>query len=514
MLDPLILDDTQRANLDILLSNTSGAYLDGSDVGVGKTLLTVEYIKASGVQTVLIIAPVPTLGIPLEEGASDAEGWWGTIMRQRVELPFRIIDSSAKGKKAAADWQWKVPGIYFVSHQMFIRMGWQKVRKADGTIKQKWVARTKKWVDEEERTNVWQTNPDLIVFDEVHQAQNAQSRTSKTLRGGRLGFKAVKAKMKAGLSGTWTGNGFDGAWAVTKWLWPDLIDDSIYVWRARYAIVKYDPFAELNQKNDGERGPGEFANTLPCYIRVESNFNIQVQEKKFWVNLLPEQRRIYDELVDQAVAWIKDRPFVIKFPVTKRIRLRQTTLAVPKITHVINKKTGEKDIEVDFEVDAESSEIDILLLEVLPEGKFFDGESALIYTDSQKFARILTQRINMHYHGEVAREWSGKIPKKVRLQNKADYLEGKFKYIVGVISAMGTGTDLLQKATRNIATMSLDDDGLKNTQGYGRTNRRGQPSPFVRLAHIMAHDTYDDEQWENLIDQETKRNMSMRKRRK
>lgn len=508
ILDPIVPTEEQQRDIDNLLSDTSGAYLDGSEPGSGKTLVSVEYVKQSHAQTVLVIAPLQTKGEPLLDDAPDAEGWWGTFDRQQVGLPFRMIDSTPTGKIALADWEWQVPGVYFVGHEMFARMAFEKVQQfnRDKTPKTKYNKKTGKHdlVFKTVRTLVWNKNPDVIIFDEVHRAQNPDSVTSKALRGGVRGKNSIRGKMNGGLSGTWTGNSFDGAWSVTKWLWPDVIDSSIYVWRAKWATVEYDPFAPMNQKVSGEANPGAFADSLPCYVRRDSNLNIEVIEKEFWVDLSVNQRRVYDEMERQSLMWVEGHPMVAKVPIVKRIRQRQVTLADPILIHADGEET-----KLDFAVDCDSSKIDAIW-EVLDD--FFESEPALIYTDSQKFASVLTERINLHYGGPVARKWSGKVTKKVRAANKADYLKGEFKYIVGVQAALSVGTDLLQRVTRNIVVMSSDDNGLNNEQGLARTNRRGQDSPFVRVAYILARKTVDDRQYRSLIDQAIARNKFMRKK--
>jgi len=513
MLEPFQLDPIQRAAVDEMLADTSGGVLLAADTGTGKTLLALTYVEESKAKQVLVVAPLQTLGKNYGELAEYSEGWKGTHQQQQISIPFYQIDSTVSGKKALAALQWGAPGVYFVGHEMFCRMGWEKVQQfnRDKTPKKKFNQKTKVWEDvyKKVRTDVWDVTVDIIIFDEVHRAQSLDSVTFKTLRGGGLngGKGNPKARMKRiGASGTFEGNGFGGAHPVTLWIWPTKIDASAAVWRSKWAETKYSPFKTGNIEVIGERDPGAFVSSLPCYIHIKADFDIEVIPETFFVDLYPEQRRVYDELEAKMVAWIEDNPMVVKFPITKRIRQRQATLGMPEVEY-IEKEDGEIDIKVSFDLDCLSAKIDDPengLFAVL-EG-FFEGEEALIYTDSQQFADVLTYRINKRYGGEVARSWHGKIPRKKRNEDKADFLNGRYKYMVAVIKAVGTGTDGLQRVAHNMLYVSSDDSMVEGKQSKARTIRRGQASKIVRVAWIIARGTIDEPQFVTLIDREIQAN--------
>ena len=401
-------------------------------MGTGKTLKAVEVAKGINAQTILLIAP---LGTRL--------GWKVTFERQGVALPFRWINSTKAGKEAFADWYWQQPGVYFVGVEYFARLGWQG----------------------KQRTDAWMRNPDMVMFDEVHRAQNRASKTLKTL-------KMVKAGYKLAMSGTPTGNSFEGAWAVTKWLWPELIPNSFHQWADKWCRFEYNHFAPGNRKVVGEKNPGEFFGTLPCYIRIESELNVDIDEQAVYCELSPRQRRAYDELEKNMITWVGDNPLVVEFPITLRARLRQATLGMFSVNDA-----G----EVSFDLDCESSKIETART-VLDED--FEGEPALILTDSRKFADVL-----VHQLGD-ARAWHGEISQAQREVNKQDFIDGKYKYLVAVQSAIAEGVDGLQYATRNMLWMSRSDNRLLNEQALARIHRRGQDK-MVRSREIIAVDTYD-----------------------
>ena len=422
----------QQKAIDKIIAEPTRAALNGSTMGAGKTLIAVEVAKGLDAETILLIAP---LGTRL--------GWKVTFERQGVKLPFKWINSTKDGKQAFEDWQWQLPGIYFVGVEYFVRMGW-----AGG-----------------KRTSNWSKEADLVLFDEVHRSQNRNSKTYRTI-------KAVKGGFKLSMSGTPTGNKFDGAWAVTRWLWSDLITPSYHGWVSDWCKTEYDHFAPGNRKVVGELNPGSFFNSLPCYIRIESDLKVSIDEDVRYVELTAQQRKAYSQLEDNMIAWVEGNPLVVEFPITLRARLRQATLGM---------FTVEDSGEVTFADDCKSSKIDAML-DILHND--WDDEPALILTDSRKFADVVVSRLN----GAAA--WHGNVSQSEREDRKKQFLDGDIRYIVAVTSAIAEGVDGLQHATRNILWLSRSDNRLLNEQAMARVMRQGQKKT-VRSIEIIALDTYD-----------------------
>lgn len=432
-MDALIPTELQEQAIQKIASEETCAALNGSTMGAGKTLIAVEVVKRISAETILLIAP---LGTRL--------GWKITFERQGVTLPFKWINSTKSGKQALSDWEWQLPGIYFVGVEYFARIGW----------------------DGKERSSVWSHQPDIVLFDEVHRSQNRNSKTYKTL-------KQLKAGFKLAMSGTPTGNKFEGAWAVTKWLWPSIVPTSFHSWAGMYCKFERNHFAPNGRQIVGELVPGKYFASLPCYVRIESELNVALEEDVRYVELTGEQRKAYDQLEKNMITWVEGNPLVVEFPITLRARLRQASLGMFSV---------DADGEVTFANDCKSSKIDAML-DILKND--WDDEPALILTDSRKFADVVVHRL-----GERASAWHGNVSQAEREKRKKDFIDGNLDYLVAVTSAIAEGVDGLQHATRNVLWLSRSDNRLLNEQAMARIMRQGQ-TETVRSVEIIAVDTYD-----------------------
>ncbi len=446
-LPKLTLDGNQKKAVEKIISEPTKASLNASLMGTGKTLMAVESALGLGTKTNLVIGPLNTFW-----------GWHDTIQRQTDYKANGLhkIDSTKQGSSNMYDLAKGVEGWYFIGREYF---------------------RTKEWKP---------VNPDMVIVDECHFAQNRHSKSYKTLM-------SLKAGYKLSMSGTPYGNKFEGFWAITRWLWPELIPRSFWGWAYDWCEMGYSPFTK--HEITGEKNEGAFANALPSYIRLYPDKEIDFVEEVRYVDLAPAQRKIYDKFEKDLVVWLKENPMVAEVPVAARIRLRQITLAVPAIN-----ASG----EVDFDDEAVSTKFKALM-EIIDDNP---DEPMLLLTDSQKYARLVARRLNKK--GEVAFEWSGKANQKQREDAKQKFLKKELKYIVAVIPAIAEGVDGLQDVCSTVVWLSHSDSNVLNQQVLDRIRRRGQKE-LVKVYDIVARDTFDEGQLSNLVQTQLSMNASLRK---
>lgn len=441
-LTKLTLEAEQLSAVEKITSSSTKAALNASLMGSGKTLMGVEVAKRINAKTILIIGPLNTYW-----------GWWDTIQRQTdYASTITKIDSTKSGKEALAELTAGKAGWYFVGREYFRTLDWSKIV------------------------------PDMAMVDEAHFMQNRNSKSFKSMM-------KLKAGFKLSMSGTPFGNKFEGAWAVTRWLWPNVIPKGFWSWAMDYCNLGYSPFTKYDIT--GEAEPGKFANDLPCYIRLEPDHKLEVVEEVRYVDLLPAQKKLYDKLEKDLVVWLEDNPLVVEVPIATRVRLRQITLAVPSLT-----ETG----EVVFAEDAKSTKYQALK-EIIQDNP---DDAMLLLTDSQKYASLVATRL-----GSEAFEWSGKANQTQREEAKQKFINGELKYIVAVIPAIAEGVDGLQDVCSTIVWLSHSDSNILNQQVIDRIRRRGQKE-VVKIYDIVARDTYDEGQLSTLVQRQLDMNASLR----
>lgn len=443
-------------------------------MGSGKTIMAALFGLEMDFRRVLIVGVKDTWDSWSERLAIESDGF---------QQMYRM-DTTKKGQANIQRFLDGEPGYFFIGHALLTRRDWQQIEDSRG----KRSVRTKFW----ESAAV-----DALFVDEIHLMSNRKSNGWKTL-------KSIRSEWKLGLSGTWYGNQFENAWSVCRFLWGDLIDPSQARWAEEWCAKEhaYGKGGVKHVKYIGEKNPGEFVKTLPCYTRIDDG-DRPPAEIEVKVPLNDVQRYQYDEFENNMLVWLGEHPLVADLPVTMRSRLRQITLATPSIRHAV--KGGESVEEVYFDDDATSSKADAALDIAFSEF----GERIVHLTDSQRYASYFVKRLRAA--GYVAEEWSGKVSTKERERIKKEFLDGKIDHLVAVIEAFSTGLDGFQKVCRRIIWHSKSDNGTSNDQAVMRIYRTGGDKENFKHWYIQAIGTKDEGQYNNLLEAQLKRNQTLRK---
>lgn len=449
---PLKLYDWQQFDVDKMIASISseGGALVVSAPGAGKTVVTVEALKGLDPDAILIIAPPST----------HESAWARTVARQQFDREVRILGSDKKGKSAWEALKWGARGIYLTTAQWFTLHDWRDI------------------------------NPDAIVVDEIHMLAKFGNAGQKKLVGTRA-TRGITAPIRIGLSGTPFRNNFENAWTIAKWVQPESVPDEYWMWRITDCIGKYDHFAPQNLKVLGEKAPGKLVQQLSCYIAHSQRENccsfhpngflghlaepIRVSRT---LKMTPAQARFYNSMENSYAAFLTTPgedgkvPVIAEFPITARGMLRFCALALPSYNAETEK--------LYFEEDCESPKLDAAIADL----RGLDGKRVLMLTHSKQFANVAAKRLEKEGFRVVA--WTGDLKKTTRKSVVADFRAGELDVIVGVISAMGTGTDGLQEAAYNVMWLSVDDDASNNVQGIGRLDRLGQEHQVVMFEYQMT----------------------------
>lgn len=470
----LTLDPEQKRAVDRMAAEPTRACLNASETGTGKTLMAVELAKNLEAQTILIVGPA---------NPGVRASWEQTFHIQGVDLPFVNLTAATR---AQFDPKNPEPGIWYVSKE-FMRLHDKMTRYQDGK--------------EPKDTDIpWhETRFDLVIADEAHFATNQRAKTTRVL------WRLKKAGYRLALSATPQGSNFSGFWALCRFLWYDvlrpgadentprhkrfIIDSSYHRWAATWCELdtvytgRKDHFGNPVKVEQVVgplgRDPQAFINSLPCYVSLKAE-RVPTHTRRVHVDLSPEQRRIHDELVEQAMAWLTEHEVLaVDYPITMKQRLRQVTLATPDI---------DPEGTVVFDPDGPSSKAEAIrkIRALHPD------ERIVVFTTSEKFTRVLAKR------EPNAVLWTGPVSKKKRLENLQYFLDTPGALLIATYGAIAEGMDGLQHATYIEVRADEPYSVVQAQQVAGRLNRRGQKNDIIRYV-LLARDTADVEDLDRLI---------------
>ncbi|MGN6325782.1 SNF2-related protein [Pseudolysinimonas sp.] len=519
--------EDQEWKIQRVCSEPTRGALIADDMGKGKTLMATEIalrkMAAGEWRRVLIV------------GIRDTGKQWAESFREQSDgrVQLRLMRSDEEGEK-----NWKAfiedgaPGVYFAGIQWLTSRDWSSMEVMDhnGRPKLQIDKKTKKPIPVLDKATgeqavddagdpVWKIETqsvhdnvfrflkakkrhlDAMIFDEVHKMQNRHSNTAHTIT-------SIKSDWRIGLSGTFMGNLFEGAWKVTRWIWPDVVDASFVRWKRQWAtLVKPvdakgreipDTLYGDNSKITGELVEGAYVKQLPCYIRDEPEPVPPPRVVK--VQLTPEQREQYRQLEKLSMTWLEARfgdrePLIADLPITQRQRLRTATLGEMRF---------DEEMKVSFDVECASSKLntaEFVLRNIWKE------QPVLIGVHSMAFAKVAAARLQVR--GLGAQVWHGQVPKKERDALKERFIarDPSVRYLVATIPSIGTGVDGLQKACSKILWLERSENRADNLQFVKRIFRPGMTLDFGAFEHaeLVAEGTID----EGIIVRQDEMNRSM-----
>lgn len=445
---PKTLYPDQEAAVQRIIAEPTWACLDGSEMSAGKTVMHVEQGLRMGSEIVVIVGPIGTV-----------DGWAKTLYEQSHGAhTLRYVTSKKDGQAHYADLLARKPGWYFIGREYF------RGKAIDAKA----------------------IHADLGIVDEIQLYSNRKSAGWKKL----MHFQPA---YKVACSGTWFGNKVENMWSVARWLWPDSTDGSFWRWAHRWLTTEHDRFA--GQVVTGEKVPGAFAESLPCYVRIVPTLVELAEPEDRWVDLSPQQRKMYDKLEKDLFVQTESDVLMTEVPIATRTRLRQITMAVCDAESWTEIVDGEEIVRqrVWFPADAKSTKFDELLrfIEENPD------EQLLIGSDSAEWVTLAASRLPDSF------AWKGGVKQEDRNDAKARFEAGELKYIIAQLAAAAEGVDGIQLGCNTIVWASQSDSNYINQQFLKRVHRIGQDRP-VRQVFLKARNTIDSDQYLALLNKQLK----------
>lgn len=430
------------------------ARLCGDDMGLGKTLIGVELDLCNrrdaqpGRLKTLVIVPKAVI----DDGA-----WQRAIASQAGDVPVYVINPKNRTafEKAASDG--RKPG-YFICH-------WESLRLMKGLKDVDWFH---------------------IIADEVHRAKNRKAQQTQAL-------KSLRTEFKTALSGTWAENQPQDAWSILNWLWPSFYR-SYWNFVKHYCIIEQAPGGYM--KVTGVKNIESLNEEMePWYIRRRKEDVLKDLPEKYytdlWVDLSPTQRRSYNDMKKELIAWVgkqdMERPLIASVVIAQLVRLQQFAIASAEVTGYatkVVKETGETyEAPVVRMVDP-SSKID-RLMELLLDTDL-DSEPIVVFSQFKGSIRLLEERCKKE--GIKLATLTGETKQKDRAEMIAGFQAGRFQVFAGTIAAGGVGITLTRAST--VVFLDRAWSPSMNRQAEDRLHRIGQKNA-VQVIDIMAHQTID-----------------------
>lgn len=459
------LRDYQAAAVEQVAA-AGGTGLLATCLGSGKTMMaltsagrSLKYdAKEPKDARVLIVAPLHTI-----------DGWRRHV---REVWGMELRECAAKGEDRKANlealWDRNEKGVFFIGWSLMTARN--KHKKKDN--------RTGKMVSAPDTHAFGGTLFDILIADEVHRACNYKSLNSKVLC-------RIRAKRRLALSATPAGNLPVNIFGALKFLWPVR-----YTSFTRFAdfffksAPNYYSDTGYGRIYGEEKWPGRVRATTPCWVSVTRQQALpelaDVDIRRVAATMTRDQKRIYKQWRDKAIAWLDDHPVAVNLPVVLDTRLQQATLAQPIVMDMTTSVGTPKEI-VTFDKDARSGKIDALL-DILQD---LGDERVIVFTHSRKFLAPLRWRLEKA--GYRVEQVSG------------DDHEGWRKFrddhgvqiLLAVVSAIAEGVDGLQTDCHTEIWLSRDSSLVINEQAQGRLHRSGQKRGVVRYL-VQCPGTIDD----------------------
>lgn len=455
----------------------SKGVLVGAGMGSGKTVVSVEAILKLQPERCLIV------------GVRDAYSQWAKTMKEQGgKMPILRINGEPDGLVNLQKLINGEPGIFYAGLEMIRSHDWGEVTmpiEVDKKIASAFGYKPGELPTEQtikKQLGIFRKMKpvDILFSDEAHKHSNQQSSAIDTM-------ESIPSAAIVALSGTFFGNKIINAWSLTKWIWGKSVIGSKTAFEEEFCvnvpIMSKDGRKQLKSprgfplsKVVGERIPGAFVETLPCYVFIATPIGDPPDPEIVKVDLSPEVARQYNEMETQSLTWIpaigspEYEALVADLSLTQRMRLR--TAALGAMTLVPGKDEDAAD-GVTFAVNCESSTLNAAY-EILHR-KSWVGKKALILTHSLPFAIETARRIGQKYPtalkvgGVSGKKWDTMKERFMLHPSHPDSIQ----YLVAVISAVGTAMDGLQANCAKVLWLSEDENNVNNIQGSNRVWREG-----------------------------------------
>lgn len=351
-----------------------------------------------------------------------------------------------------------------------------------------------------------------VIADEVHRAKNRKTQWTQAL-------KRIPTRYKTGLSGTPADNAPQDLWSILNWLYPK-------IWTSEWSFKRY--FVRVQSHNKGQCEAFDPVSGEVCegyhktaykqivgvahvdelheamrsyYIRRLKEDVLQDLPDKYYstisVELQPRQRRIYDQMQEEMLAWVgehEQEPIAAPVVIAQLTRLKQFALAYAELVTVTRRK---KDCTQDpcqdsgkcighqvqtVRLSEPSTKLDAVM-EIIEDNQ---DEQFVVFSESKQIINMLANRLASAGMTHVV--LTGDTPQDERGKIVDLFQQHKVRLFLGTIDAGGEGITLTAAST--VIFLDRKWNPSKGMQAEDRLHRIGQKNA-VHVIDVVARDTID-----------------------
>jgi len=309
-----------------------------------------------------------------------------------------------------------------------------------------------------------------VIADECHRMQNRKAQQTQAI-------KKIPTAYKTGMSGTPTTGFPDKFWSVLNWLYKK--DFGSY-WKFYNEHVEYEiKYPQGYHKILGPKNQDKLlAKIEPFYTRrLKQDVLKDLPDKyydKRWVELTPPQRKAYNQMKADMVAWVNahaDTPLVAPAVIAQLVRLQQFAVSHAEINDEGQVRLSEPSSKLDALMD---------ILEDNPTKQF------VVFSNFKQLISLLEVRLKKV--GIPYGLLTGDVAQRDRGAAVAAFQQKSTRVFAGTIQAGGIGITLTAAST--VIFLDRSWSPALNLQAEDRLHRIGQVES-VQVIDIMARDTID-----------------------
>ncbi len=311
----------------------------------------------------------------------------------------------------------------------------------------------------------------LVILDECHRLKNPKAQTTKNL------VKHLKhAGRKVLASGTPLENNIEELWQLVDFCRPGLLG-TFFAFKKRYMIEDFfgrsvSPRPEMMKELQDRIAPIMLRKTKEEALPDLPELTIQ----EYWVNMLPEQRKLYKEVKEGILENLETGEFSYMEVLAQITRLQQVVDSPALLSEIVGKELPKNSAKLNELVN---------IVADLPQATKF-----VVFSQYKQMTDIIVphlveegvlQREQIGYiHGGMKAEVIGELQK--------GFQTGKIRCMV-ITTAGNYGLDL--SAGSYVIAYDCLFNPQKMNQIYSRCHRSGVKSAVTAI-NILTNDTYEE----------------------